>query len=248
MVARASRTGLMGGWPWGASAYIWASSAWKGASKIRWRCSRRKTKSLARRTRRTIVCSAGDKPTAGTQGRGCMGSLLLRLTQFSQPTRSLPPLPSPFPQYLTGALGTAISHGGAARRSPLKGTSSTSQHSQYVNAHAFTFAGIAGSQGYVPVGVIQLSAPRHSWRLTYADVLDGAFLHGTTFHLLYRARGFPSDAAVWAALRRRPDLALLGSDRLPGGGDAGLLPRGTDIPPPFTLSHTIGPSFAPLQL
>jgi putative ABC transport system permease protein len=42
---------------------------------------------------------------------------------------------------------------------------------------------------------------RPSWRLTYADVLDGDFLAGTTFHLLSRAKGYTSDAAVWAALR-----------------------------------------------
>jgi putative ABC transport system permease protein len=68
---------------------------------------------------------------------------------------------------------------------PITHLKHTLQHSPYMNVHAVTFA---GSQGYVPVGVIQLSAPRPSWRLTYADILGGDFLHGTTFHLLYRAR------------------------------------------------------------
>ncbi|MGH2344882.1 MAG: ABC transporter permease, partial [Chloroflexota bacterium] len=128
---------------------------------------------------------------------------------------------------------------------PITSLKSAMRHSPYVDAHAFSFA---GSQGYEPVGVVQLSAARPSWRLTYADVLAGDFLQGTTFHLLSRAAGYTSDAAVWTALRKQPGLALIGSDLLSGDVGAGLPTGGAGVPPPYTLGLPMAAGFAPVDV
>src|SRR6185312_12795285 len=96
--------GETGGCPLGRSAYIVASSSWNGTSKIWWRCSRKKTNSLARRTRRTMVCSAGDRATGGCQIAGRIGhsldSPLLILPAYA----TVATLPRPLADYSTGAL------------------------------------------------------------------------------------------------------------------------------------------------
>lgn len=127
---------------------------------------------------------------------------------------------------------------------PITNLASAVRHSRYVDPSPFSFA---GSQGFVPTGVVQLSAPDPGWRLTYADVLDGDFLRGDGFHLLSRARGYPSDAAVWAALRGHHDLALIGSDVLPGGGYP-FLPAGAGVPAPYTLAASAAPGFTPVPI
>jgi putative ABC transport system permease protein len=127
---------------------------------------------------------------------------------------------------------------------PITGLKSALRHSPYVDGNAFSFA---GSQGYEPVGVVQLSAARPAWQLAYMDVLDGDFLQGTTFHLLSRARGYTSAAAVWAALRGQPGLAIIGSDLLPGGNGIGF-PTGAGVPPPYALQAPTGTGFAPVDV
>jgi putative ABC transport system permease protein len=127
---------------------------------------------------------------------------------------------------------------------PIPSLKGAMQHSPYVNLQPFSFA---GTQGYIPIGVVQLSAAQPGWRLAYANVLGGDFLTGDTFHLLARARGYINDAAVWRALRSTPWCAVIGSDMLPGGGNAAF-PSGGTNPAPFALSGNTGAGFAPITL
>nr|BBH93709.1 hypothetical protein KTA_19080 [Thermogemmatispora argillosa] len=64
------------------------------------------------------------------------------------------------------------------------------------------------------VGVIQPTAPQPAWRLYPAQVISGSFLQGYGLHLVARARGFSSDAAVWRALQEHPNYALIDSSAL----------------------------------
>ena len=115
-----------------------------------------------------------------------------------------------------------------------------------IDPRAFSFA---GSQTFQPVGVVQLSAPQPGWRLAYADVLDGDFLRGTGFALQYRAAGYPTDAAVWAALRHRPGVALIGSDLLPGAiSPLSSLPAGAGLPALYTANWAGRPGFRPFSI
>src|SRR6185312_13820706 len=103
--ASASNAGETGGCPLGRSAYLVANSSWNGTSKLWWRCSRQKTHSLARRTRRTMVCSLGDRAMGGCQIAGRIGhsldSPLLILPAYA----TIATLPRPLADYSTGALG-----------------------------------------------------------------------------------------------------------------------------------------------
>jgi hypothetical protein len=73
MVASASRAGGMGGWPSRLSRWIAESSSWNDSSKISWRFSRRKTKSLARFISLITFRSSGEGSMGGRQIRGRMG-------------------------------------------------------------------------------------------------------------------------------------------------------------------------------
>ncbi|MBE3566000.1 MAG: ABC transporter permease [Thermogemmatispora sp.] len=73
------------------------------------------------------------------------------------------------------------------------------------------------------VGVIQPTAPQPAWRLYPAQVISGGFLQGYGLHLVARARGFSSDAAVWQALQEHPNYALIDSSAL----EASLGARGS---------------------
>ncbi len=84
------------------------------------------------------------------------------------------------------------------------------------------------------VGVIQLSAPRPEWRYYPINVVDGGFLDGLGNHLVARAPGFTSDAAVWQALRDHPGYALIDSRAL--------------RPPPGSPTSEFIPSLEPDQL
>ncbi|WP_069802741.1 ABC transporter permease [Thermogemmatispora onikobensis] len=64
------------------------------------------------------------------------------------------------------------------------------------------------------VGVIQPTASQPAWRLYPAQVISGGFLQGYGLHLVARARGFNSDAAVWEALQEHPNYALIDSSAL----------------------------------
>lgn len=127
---------------------------------------------------------------------------------------------------------------------PISSLKGAMQHSPYVNLQPFSFV---GTQGYIPIGVVQLSAAQPGWRLAYANVLGGDFLTGDTFHLLSRARGYTTDAAVWQALRTTPDCAVIGSDMLPSGGNDAF-PSGGTNPAPFALSGNTNPGFTPITL
>ena len=113
-----------------------------------------------------------------------------------------------------------------------------------LHAGAFSFI---GSQGFTPVGVVQLSESSPAWRLSYADVIDGDFLRGDGFHLLSTARGYGSDAQVWSALRHNSGLALLGSDLLPGGTQQ-WLQGGAQLPQPYTCTSSMAAGFSPFSL
>jgi len=69
----------------------------------------------------------------------------------------------------------------------------------------------AGSATVSPVGVVQLTAPRPTWTLYALNRVSDGFLKATTLHLSTRATGYDSDAAVWRALRTRPNLAVVDS-------------------------------------
>ncbi|WP_376797630.1 FtsX-like permease family protein [Thermogemmatispora sp.] len=119
------------------------------------------------------------------------------------------------------------------------------------------------------VGVIQPTAPQPAWRLYPAQVISGGFLQGYGLHLVARARGFKSDAAVWQALQEHPNYALIDSSALeaslgarsapgvydpsaPSASEAGvpLTPPGLDPYYTFSLSGvSLGEtSFTPQSL
>jgi len=58
---------------------------------------------------------------------------------------------------------------------------------------------------------VQLSAPRPSWSVYAASVVNRDFLQGTRIALGTRARGYRSDAEVWRAVAAHPDLAVIDS-------------------------------------
>ncbi len=80
--------------------------------------------------------------------------------------------------------------------------------SPYVRPSEFA---AAGTQAYDEIGVVQLSAPRPSWSVYAASVVNRDFLQGTRIALGTRARGYRSDADVWRAVAAHPDLAVIDS-------------------------------------
>jgi putative ABC transport system permease protein len=91
----------------------------------------------------------------------------------------------------------------------------------------------AGSATLSPVGVIQLTAAHPSWTLYALNRVSDGFLRATTLHLATRAAGFDSDAAVWQALRTRPDLAVIDSGAV-------LTQQGTAAAPPPDMPSVYG--------
>ncbi|MBI3966667.1 MAG: ABC transporter permease [Chloroflexi bacterium] len=75
-----------------------------------------------------------------------------------------------------------------------------------IGREAFT---AMGGQVDVAVEAIQLSAPVSRWERTSAQVVDVGWLGSVTAPLTHRASGYASDAAVWAAVRNTPGLAVL---------------------------------------
>ncbi len=104
-------------------------------------------------------------------------------------------------------------------------------HAPGVNPNEFASV---STQTLSAVGVIQLSAPHPSWSYYPINVEDGAFLNGVGNHLVSRAPGFASDAAVWQALRDHPGYALIDSRAL--------------LPPPGSPASEFIPSLEPDQL
>ena len=79
---------------------------------------------------------------------------------------------------------------------------------QYVSA-----AGVRTTGVYV---LTQLGAPAPTWGAYQVAAVDEGFAAGGGVPLQARARGYDSDAAVWAALARTPDLAVIDANALPG--------------------------------
>jgi putative ABC transport system permease protein len=77
-----------------------------------------------------------------------------------------------------------------------------------------------GSETIDLAGVIQFSAPYPRWYISPINIVDGGFLDGLGDHLVARAPGFASDAAVWQALRDHPGYALIDSRSLPPEPDS----------------------------
>ena len=94
---------------------------------------------------------------------------------------------------------------------PLQNIStSLAQHG--INSNAFSTIGVRNT---TVVGMLQPSAVTPRWSLYPAQVVSGGFLQGYGLHLSGRAKGFESDSAVWQALQRHPDYALIDSSALP---------------------------------
>src|SRR5438093_11440772 len=72
MSASASIAGAIGGCPRSAGRYRFANSCCNASLKSSCRCSRKKTNSLAFRTRFTMCSSCSDSSTGGCQDGGCM--------------------------------------------------------------------------------------------------------------------------------------------------------------------------------
>lgn len=92
-----------------------------------------------------------------------------------------------------------------------------------------------------PIGVVDLAAPRPAWALYALDRVGAEFLSSTTLHLATRAAGYPSDAAVWRALRTRPNLAVVDANAVPSANGAPVqlpvsLPSTYANAPLFTLA------------
>lgn len=80
-----------------------------------------------------------------------------------------------------------------------------------------------GEQTSTQVGIVQLSADTPGWRYYPAQIVDGGFLQGLGVHLVARAQGFDSDAAVWQALQSHTsNYALIDSSALPYNPNAAL--------------------------
>src|SRR5207248_10918292 len=97
---------------------------------------------------------------------------------------------------------------------------------------------VAGTMALSPVGVIQLDAPRPRWSLYALDRVSAGFLSGTTLHLATRAAGYDSDAAVWRALRTRPNLAVIDSAAVLSEQGYPAAP-----PPPLPAAYANAPLF-----
>ena len=81
-----------------------------------------------------------------------------------------------------------------------------------INPNDFSAIGIRNT---TVGGVIQLSAATPRWSIYPVDVVSGGFLQGYGVHLVGRAKGFSSDAAVWQALQTHSNYALIDSSALP---------------------------------
>jgi putative ABC transport system permease protein len=85
---------------------------------------------------------------------------------------------------------------------------------------------VVSSESSLPVKARQLgtAAKEESYTVYGADA---TFLSHTTYGLADRARGYGSDAAVWKALRTRPDLAVVDSQVVPRKANWGfaMLPK-----------------------
>jgi putative ABC transport system permease protein len=106
-----------------------------------------------------------------------------------------------------------------------------------------------------PAQVIELSAGPSRWRGYGLQEIDAGFAAGLRAPLAARARGFPTDAAVWEALLGQAGLAVVVGPAAggPGAGPAGpafrfeqLRPGQFDFTPPQLWVHDErgGPAFA----
>ena len=95
--------------------------------------------------------------------------------------------------------------------SPVPNIREAMASSTYVRPGEFA---AVGTQAYVEVGVVQLSAPRPGWSVYAASMVNRDFLRGTRIALGTRARGYRSDADVWRAVAAHPDLAVIDSQAL----------------------------------
>ncbi|MDB5076821.1 MAG: FtsX-like permease family protein [Chloroflexi bacterium] len=114
-----------------------------------------------------------------------------------------------------------------------------------INTKSFSFA---GSQAFEPVGVVQLNTSSPGWRLAYANILDGDFLKGSTFHLKTRAQGYSSDAAVWAAMQHTPGVAVIGTDLLTDETGLAMAAVGNGAPPPYVFNSGGATGFSPVNI
>ena len=101
-------------------------------------------------------------------------------------------------------------------------------HARGVRASDFT---AVGSQSYLPVDAAQLRTGRAVEPYPLRG-LDRPFLEHTTFALGARARGFASSRAVWAAIARRPRLAVVDSTVVPRRDNFNF----SALPPDFRLT------------
>jgi putative ABC transport system permease protein len=74
-------------------------------------------------------------------------------------------------------------------------------------------AGVRSTNVYV---LTQLAAPSPTWGAYPVAAVDEGFATGGGLPLQARARGYASDAAVWEAVARSPDLAVIDANALPG--------------------------------
>lgn len=79
---------------------------------------------------------------------------------------------------------------------------------------AASFAAVGG-QAALATEAIQLGAAAGRWASTDLQVVDDGWLDGIGAPLTQRAPGYATDAAVWAALRAQPGVAVIHGSALP---------------------------------
>jgi putative ABC transport system permease protein len=69
--------------------------------------------------------------------------------------------------------------------------------------------GAIGGISSLDARIVQFGIPRAAWQNAEIVAADDGFLAGSAVHFERRAMGYDSDAAVWAALRDQPGLAVV---------------------------------------
>ncbi len=88
------------------------------------------------------------------------------------------------------------------------------------------------------LGYIHPAEQGAHWELYPTAQISGAFLQGAGLPLVARARGYPSDAAVWSAVRNDPGAVVIDTAAL-SPADAATL--GITLPAPPGLNQFLGP-------
>lgn len=100
----------------------------------------------------------------------------------------------------------------------------------------------------LPLAILQPGGANAGWRLYPAAQIDGAFLQGSGLPLVARAKGYPTDAAVWRAVASQPGSVVIDAGALDPSNAAALgaqpppLPDLTDFAAPPIAATLLGPA------